>query len=182
MLHLFVPEISIAEKIVRSVVVYLFILVVFRLTGKRQVGQLTPFDLVVLLILSNVVQNAVIGPDNSLGGGLVGALAILALNYGFVEATYRSKRLRHLLEPYPTILIHDGRILDANLSRERITRDDLKAALRRNGLVEPHEARFAVLEANGGISVIPYAGRDTSPRAAVPGPSPESAGGLTSKT
>ncbi len=156
MLHLFVPEISVSEKIFRSLVIYLFFVLVFRLMGKRQVGQLTPFDLIVLLIISNVVQNAVIGNDNSLGGGLIGAITIFALNYAFVEVTYRSKRLRHVLEPYPTILIHDGRILEEHLHRERISRDDLHAALRRAGLVEAGEVRFAVLEANGGISVIPW--------------------------
>jgi uncharacterized membrane protein YcaP (DUF421 family) len=156
MLGLLVPDVSIPEKLVRAVVVYLFFLLVFRLMGKRQVGQLTPFDLVVLLIISNVVQNAAIGNDNSLGGGLLGAVAILALNAAFVEVTYRSKRLRHLLEPYPTILIHDGRVIEEHLHRERLTRDDLVAALRRNGVIEPREVRFAVLEANGGISVIPY--------------------------
>jgi uncharacterized membrane protein YcaP (DUF421 family) len=157
MLNLFVPEISIAEKVLRSIVVYLFIVVAFRLTGKRQVGQLTPFDLVLLFLLSNVVQNAVIGNDNSLGGGLIGAVTILLLNYAFVEVTYRSKHLRRVLEPYPTVLIHDGRVLDENLRRERLSRDDLHAALRKNGCVDAQEVRFAVLEANGGISVIPWA-------------------------
>ena len=156
MLNLFVPDILVAEKVFRSVVIYLFFVLAFRLMGKRQVGQLTPFDLVVLLIISNVVQNAVIGNDNSLGGGLIGAITILALNYAFVEVTYRSKKLRHILEPYPTILIHDGRTLEKNLHRERISRDDLHAALRRAGLVDAGEVRFAVLEANGGISVIPW--------------------------
>src|SRR5574337_2043035 len=94
MWQLFIPEISIAEKILRSGVVYLFLLLAFRFTGKRQVGQLTPFDLVVLLIISNVVQNAVIGPDNSLGGGLLGALVILLLNWAVVEIAFRSKRAR----------------------------------------------------------------------------------------
>jgi uncharacterized membrane protein YcaP (DUF421 family) len=156
MLGIFVPEVSVAEKIVRSAVVYIFIVVAFRLTGKRQVGQLTPFDLVVLFILSNVVQNAIIGPDNSLGGGLIGAVTILVLNFVFVDATFRWKRLRHLLESYPTVLIHDGRILEDRLRAEKITLDDLHAALRKNGLVDPTEVRFAVLEANGGISVIPW--------------------------
>lgn len=156
MLGIFVPEVPIVEKIVRSVVVYVFMVLAFRLTGKRQVGQLTPFDLVVLFILSNVVQNAIIGADNSLGGGLIGAVTILALNYLFVDLTYRSKRLRHLLEPYPTILIHDGRILEDKLRAERLSHDDLHAALRKNGFVDASEVRFAVLEANGGISVIPW--------------------------
>ena len=154
---LFVPEVAIWEKVLRSVVVYLFMLLAFRFTGKRQVGQLTPFDLVVLLIISNVVQNAVIGPDNSLGGGLLGAAVILALNYGVVELTYRSKRLRRLVEATPTILIHNGRILHQNLQRERITLDDLHAALRRAGVADVEHVRVAVLEENGGISVIPHA-------------------------
>ncbi len=107
------PDIAVAEKVLRAVVVYLFMLAAFRFTGKRQVGQLTPFDLVLLLIISNVVQNAIIGPDNSLGGGLLGAVVILALNYAIVEVTYRSKRLRHLLEAQPTLLVHNGRILQS---------------------------------------------------------------------
>ncbi len=158
MTNLFAPDISIVEKLLRSIVVYVFIVLAFRLTGKRQVGQLTPFDLVVLLLISNVVQNALIGNDNSLGGGLIGATALLVLNYLFVEITYRSKRLRHALEPYPTILVHDGHVLEANLESERISHDDLHAAIRRSGLVEPSQVRFAVLEATGGISIVPWTG------------------------
>ena len=164
---LLVPDISIAEKILRSVVVYLFLLIAFRLTGKRQVGQLTPFDLVLLLLISNVVQNAVIGNDNSLGGGLIGAVAILLLNRLVVEITYRSKRLRRILEAQPTILVHNGKVLHANLERERVTMDDLLGALRRNGVADVSHVRVAMLEENGGISVIPHAG-------APPGPLPSS--------
>ena len=155
MLKIFIPEISIAEKVLRSIVVYLFLLAAFRFTGKRQVGQLTPFDLIVLLIISNVVQNAVIGNDNSLGGGLLGAATILVLNYAIAEVAYRSKRARRLLEAEPTLLIHNGRILHENLQRERVTIDELFAALRRNGVVEASKVRVAVLEENGAISVIP---------------------------
>ena len=156
-MSLFVPEIAVWEKVLRSVVVYAFMLLAFRFTGKRQVGQLTPFDLVVLLIISNVVQNAVIGPDNSLGGGLLGAAVILALNWGVVELAFRSKRLRRLLEATPTLLVHNGRILHQNLQRERITLDDLHAALRRSGVADVEHVHVAVLEENGGISVIPRA-------------------------
>ena len=165
MFNIFIPEIAIAEKVVRSVVVYLFLLIAFRFTGKRQVGQLTPFDLVVLLIISNVVQNAVIGADNSLGGGLIGALVILLLNYGVVEIAFRWKRARRLLEATPTLLIHNGHVLHENLRRERVTMDDLLAALRKNGVVEPTKVRFAVLEENGVISVVPRAagGEPASP-------------------
>ncbi len=154
---LWLPEVAIWEKVLRSLVVYVFLLVAFRLTGKRQIGQLTPFDLVVLLIISNVVQNAVIGPDNSLGGGLIGAAVILLANYLVVEVTFRSKRARRLLEAQPTLLIHNGRILHANLASERVTLDDLHAALRRSGVATVEHVRVAVLEENGGISVIPRA-------------------------
>jgi uncharacterized membrane protein YcaP (DUF421 family) len=153
--HLWIPDIPILEKILRSTVIYLFILLAFRFTGKRQVGQLTPFDLVVLLILSNVVQNAVIGNDNSLGGGILGAVTILVLNWMVVEISYRFKPARRLLEGQPALLVHNGKIIQENLKNERITLEDLQAALRRSGVGEVHQVRYAVLEENGQISVIP---------------------------
>jgi uncharacterized membrane protein YcaP (DUF421 family) len=156
MLGLLVPEVSVVEKIVRSVVIYLFLLLAFRFSGKRQIGQLTPFDLVVLLVISNVLQNAIIGPDNSVGGGLIGAVVILALNALVVEVTFRSKRARRVLEASPTILIHNGRVLHESLNRERITLEDLHAAMRRAGVLDVSHVRVAVLEENGGISVIPH--------------------------
>jgi len=152
--HLWIPNIPIWEKIFRSIVIYLFILIAFRFTGKRQVGQLTPFDLVLLLIISNVVQNAVIGNDNSLGGGILGAVTILTVNWGVVEISYRFKFLRRVMEGTPTILIHNGKILTENLRRERLTLDDLQAAIRKSGVVDAKQVRFAVLEENGQISVI----------------------------
>ena len=155
--HLWTPDIPVWEKIVRSGAVYFFILIAFRFTGKRQVGQLSLFDLVVLLIISNVVQNAVIGNDNSIGGGMIGAVTILALNWIVVELSYRFKPARRLLEGQPALLIHNGRILQENLRRERITMEDLQAALRRNGKESIDQVRFAVLEENGQISVVPKA-------------------------
>jgi uncharacterized membrane protein YcaP (DUF421 family) len=101
------------------------------------------------------VQNAVIGNDNSLGGGILGAVTILSLNWAVVEISYRFKSFRRVMEGSPTILVHDGKILSENLKRERLTVDDLEAALRRNGLATIEEVRFAVLEDNGQISVIP---------------------------
>jgi uncharacterized membrane protein YcaP (DUF421 family) len=160
--HLWIPDIPVLEKILRSVVVYLFILLAFRFTGKRQVGQLTPFDLIVLLIISNVVQNALTGSDSSLSGGLIGAATILVLNYLVVEIAYRFKPARHLLEGEPTILIHNGKILSHHLNRERITLEDLRAAIRKNGLSGVENVRFAVLEENGQISVVPKS--QNSPR------------------
>jgi len=158
--HLWLPDISVGEKILRTVVVYVFILLAFRFTGKRQVGQLTPFDLVVLLIISNVVQNAVIGNDNSLGGGLLGAVAILVLNYLVVEASYRFKPARRLLEGKPVLLVHNGKIIHENLKHERITLEDLQGALRRSGVAEANQVKFAVLEENGQISVVPRQDKD----------------------
>ncbi|HEY5039958.1 MAG TPA: YetF domain-containing protein [bacterium] len=155
MSHLWIPDIPISEKILRSVIIYLFILLAFRFTGKRQVGQLTPFDLVVLLIISNVVQNAVIGNDNSLGGGLLGAVTILALNYLIVELTFRFKPFRRIMEGEPTLLVHNGKVLRDSMHREKISMDDLEAAMRRSGVASVERVHFAVLEENGQISVIP---------------------------
>lgn len=149
------PDISVWEKVLRAAAVYFFLLMALRVTGKRQVGQLTSFDLVVLLILSNVVQNALIGNDNSLLGGLIGAAAILAINFIVVEIAYRFKPARRLMEAAPALLVHNGRILQDNLRHERLTKDDLMAALRKNGIADVGKVRFAVLEDNGQISVVP---------------------------
>jgi uncharacterized membrane protein YcaP (DUF421 family) len=154
--HLWLPDIPVWEKILRSVVIYLFLLIAFRFTGKRQVGQLTPFDLVVLLIISNVVQNAVIGNDNSLGGGMLGAVTILLLNAGVSEVSYRFKSFRRLAGGEPTLLVHNGKILQDHMKKERISIEDLDAALRKNGVVSVDSVRFAVLEENGQISVVPH--------------------------
>lgn len=156
MVHLWIPEISVTEKILRAAVVYVFLLAAFRLAGKRQVGEMTPFDLIVLLIISNIVQNAMIGKDNSLGGGLIGAGTILILNYVLVELTFRSKKFRQFTEASPAVLIHNGKVLNKNLKKERVTLDELLAALRKNGVLEPSQARYAILEENGEVSVVPF--------------------------
>jgi len=153
-LNILIPDVSVAEKLVRSVVVYLFLLVAFRLCGKRQLGQLSAFDLVVLLIISNVVQNAVIGNDNSLGGGLIGATAILLLNLVVAYVTFRSKRADRVVEHSPTVLVRHGRVLRDNLRRERLGPRDLRAALRHHGVVSIRDIRYAFLEEDGHVSVI----------------------------
>jgi uncharacterized membrane protein YcaP (DUF421 family) len=152
--HLWIPDIPLAEKLLRSVVVYGFLLASFRLAGKRQLGQMTPFDLIVLLIISNVVQNALIGNDNSLGGGLVGAATILVLNSLVARVTFRSKTARRLVEHVPTILVRHGQILSANLERERLSLSEFHAALRREGIVTVSELRYVLLEQDGHLSVI----------------------------
>lgn len=153
-MHLWIPDIPLAEKLLRSVVVYGFLLASFRLSGKRQLGQMTPFDLVVLLIISNVVQNALIGNDNSLGGGLVGAATILVLNALLAWVTYRSKRVQRIVEHAPTILVRHGQILWANLERERLSLSEFHAALRREGIVTVDGLRYVLLEHDGHLSVI----------------------------
>ncbi len=155
--HLWMPDIPVWEKVLRSVVVYLFLLMAFRFTGKRQVGQLTPFDLIVLLIISNVLQNSVIGNDNSLGGGMIGAVVILALNWVVVLTAFRFKPFRRMMAGEPTLLVHNGKIFKDRMDRERISMEDLDAALRKSGVTAVERVRYAVLEENGQISVIPKA-------------------------
>ncbi len=145
------------ELIVRSVLVYLFLLLVLRITGKRQVGQLAPFDLVLLLVLSNAVQNSMNGGDNSLIGGLISAATLIALNYLVGFATFRSKRLEALIEGRPELLIHNGQLHEEILTRTQLTRHELNAALRRSGCTCVEEVHMAVLENNGAISVVPKA-------------------------
>jgi len=152
MWHLSVPW---WQFVARAVVVYAFLLVILRFTGRRQVGQLAPFDLVLLLVLSNTVQNAMNAGDNSLTAGLLLATSIIVLNSILALATWRSKRLENLVEGKPQVLIHDGRLNDRVLSRERITHHELMAALRAAGCAGPDEVRFAIIENNGRISVIP---------------------------
>ncbi len=141
--------------IVRAVVVYAFLLVLLRFTGKRQVGQLAPFDLVLLLILSNAVQNAMNGGDNSITGGLILATTLVALNWGVGWLTYRSKWLEAVIEGRPIILVHDGKIIPRALKSVQMTMHELRAALRASGCACEEEARFAVLENNGHVTVIP---------------------------
>ena len=140
---------------IRAVVVYLFLLLLLRLTGKRQVGQLAPFDLVLLLVLSNAVQNSMNGGDNSITGGLILAVTLVALNGGVGYLTYRSKRLEGLIEGRPMILVHDGKIDPVAMRQAKMTLHELEASLRGAGCAGPHEVRFAVLENNGSVSVIP---------------------------
>jgi len=141
--------------VVRAVVVYVFLIVILRLTGKRQVGQLAPFDLVLLLVLSNAVQNAMNGGDNSLTGGLISATTLVGLNWIVGWATFRSKRLEKLIEGRPIILIHDGQVRHDALNRVKMTTHELKAALRAEGCAREADVRFAIVENNGHVTVIP---------------------------
>ncbi len=156
-MSLFVPEVPVAEKIIRSAAVYIFLLIAFRLAGKRTLGQMTPFDLIVLLVISNVVQNALIGNDNSVGGGLLGATCILVINGVVAWLTSRNKRFERLVENTPTVLVRHGRIRWDNLRRECMSLPELRAALRREGILTFGDVRYAILEEDGRLSVIPRA-------------------------
>jgi uncharacterized membrane protein YcaP (DUF421 family) len=143
------------ELIVRGVLVYVFLIVLLRLTGKRQVGQLAPFDLVLLLVLSNSVQNSMNAGDNSLVGGLVSATTLVAANWLVSLATYRSKRLAAAIEGRPQLLVHNGKLYEDVLSRAKLTHHELNAALRQGGCSCIEDVHTAVLENNGTISVTP---------------------------
>ena len=141
------------ELILRVVIIYAFLLALLRLSGKRQVGQLAPFDLVLLLVLSNAVQNAMNGGDNSLLAGLISAVALVLMNYLVGLATYKSKRVEALVEGRPEVLIHNGRLFADVMEREKLTHHELNAALRAAGCACVEEVHFTILENNGVISV-----------------------------
>lgn len=142
------------ELILRSVIVYVFLLILLRLTGKRQVGQLAPFDLVLLLVLSNAVQNSMNGGDNSVQGGLLSAATLVGLNYLIGLLTYRSKKLEAIIEGRPQVLIHDGKLFEDVMAASKLTRHELQAALRQAGCTCVEDVRSAILENNGAISVV----------------------------
>jgi uncharacterized membrane protein YcaP (DUF421 family) len=157
MAHLSIP---IWEFIFRGAVVYIFLLVLLRLTGKRQVGQLATFDLVLLLILSNAVQNSMNGGDNSLIGGLISALTLIALNHLVGAATSSSKAIEICVEGRPQVLVHNGRIYGDVLRRSQLTRNELDAAIRSAGCSAVDSVHVAILENNGSITVLPRAQPD----------------------
>jgi uncharacterized membrane protein YcaP (DUF421 family) len=142
------------ELILRGAVVYVFLLLLLRISGKRQVGQLAPFDLVLLLVLSNAVQNSMNGGDNSLVGGLISATTLVGLNYFVGLMTYRSKTLEALIEGRPQILIHNGRLFGDVMARAKLTHHELDSALRQAGCNCLEEVHSAILENNGSISVV----------------------------
>ena len=152
---LFSLGIPLGEKLVRTVAVYVFLLIGLRLAGKRELGQLNPFDLVVLLLLSNTLQNAIIGNDNSLVGGLAGATALLALNWLVVRYLYTHPLAARWLEGDADILIEKGKLQKSRLSRELITPGELEAAARRQGIEGLHQVETCRLEIGGALTFVP---------------------------
>jgi uncharacterized membrane protein YcaP (DUF421 family) len=151
---MFVITLPILEKILRPVIVYFFLVVMLRLSGKRELVQLNPFDLVVLLTLSNTVQNAIIGDDNSVSGGLLGATSLLAVNYLTVRFLYKHKDLDQLVEGKADVLIEHGQPRPEHLKKELITMAQLEAAARKQGFSSLSEVDQCILEPGGTLSFI----------------------------
>jgi uncharacterized membrane protein YcaP (DUF421 family) len=144
------------QIVLRTGIIYLLVLIGVRLSGKREVGQMTPFDLTLLLLLSNSVQNAMTGPDTSLAGGALAACTLLVLNYGVAAVSGSNRRLRRLIEGEPSLLVHDGKVIESHMTRERVSMDELHRALREHGINSCDQVALAVLEVDGSISCLKY--------------------------
>jgi uncharacterized membrane protein YcaP (DUF421 family) len=146
---MFALKISVAEKILRPVIVYVFVVVFLRIFGKRELAQLNPFDLVVLLSVANTVQDAIIGNDNSVTGGLIGAFALFTVNYLVVRFVFRHRTLDQILEGTPTVLIQNGRVRRRALAKELLSESDLRLAAHREGFSNLEEIEHCELEPGG---------------------------------
>lgn len=143
------------EVILRTAIVYLFLVLVLRLSGKREVGQMSILELIVVLLISDAVQNSMVGANTSLLGGLIAVSTLLAMDFGLNALTGRSRRLRRAVEGEPRLLVRDGRLLPKALRQEGIDPEDVRTAIRNHGLANVEDVRLAVLETDGSISVIP---------------------------
>lgn len=141
------------EFVVRGVVVYGFLVVLLRLTGKRQIGQLSPFDLVLLLIISNAVQNSMNAGDNSLIGGLISAASLVAINYVLGLVTFKSAKLEAIIEGRPQVLIHNGDVYEDVMLDAKLTQQELDSTLRQLGYFNLKDVKLAILENNGKVTV-----------------------------
>ena len=141
------------EFVLRALIVYAFLILILRVTGKRQTGQLAPFDLVLLLVLSHAVQNAMNGGDNTVIGGLISASTLIAIHYVVAYATFKSKRLEALIEGKPRIVVRNGVPDEKVMRSEFLTHHELAAALRAEGCTDVKHVRVAMLENNGQITV-----------------------------
>ena len=146
---MFQLPLPVIEKLLRPVIVYLVLVLLLRVFGKRELAQLNPFDLVVLLSLSNTVQNAIIGDDNSITGGVIGAFSLLAINWVVVRLLFNSPRLTRVLEGRSAVLISNGQIDGKALARESLTKEELVEVVHRQGFEHLHEVKRCELEPNG---------------------------------
>ncbi|HBS61181.1 MAG TPA: hypothetical protein DEB32_00290 [Stenotrophomonas sp.] len=143
------------EFILRAVVVYVVVLGMVRLGGKRALGQITPFDVLLIVLLGNAVQNALLGQDTSLGGGLLLAATLILINYSVGWLSTRSRRIETLVEGEPVLIARDGKLLASVLKRELVTQADFNAAMRQQGCRDVSEVAMALLEINGHITIVP---------------------------
>jgi uncharacterized membrane protein YcaP (DUF421 family) len=160
---MFVLGLPMLEKILRPIIIYIVLIIGLRLAGKRELAQLNPFDLVVLLTLSNTVQNAIIGDDTSVTGGIVGAATLLLINYLVVRFLYEHKEIDQLVEGNADVLIENGQVKMDRLEEEVITLAELEVAARRQGFASLAEVESAVLEPGGAIT---FSGKKPAPEAA----------------
>jgi uncharacterized membrane protein YcaP (DUF421 family) len=151
---LFVPQVSLLEKAVRALLVFVFLVVALRLGGKRELGQINVLDLAVLLLVSNALQNAMIGSDNSLVGGVVGATTLFVANYVFVRLVFRSRRASRILEGTPAVLLEHGRLHAQALRSEAITVEELHAAALERGFDQLADVDLIVLQPNGHLAIM----------------------------
>ncbi len=151
---LLMPKPSWAEKVLRPVLVYLFLLLLFRVASKRELAQATLFDFLIVLLISNVVQNAMIGEDNSVLGACAGAVMLVVLSGFLNRITANSHKARVILEGNPVLLVHNGKVVEDSMRKEAVTRYDLFSNIRKAGLVHLSDVAFALLELDGSISII----------------------------
>ena len=142
------------EFVLRAVIVYFVVMLMLRVSGKRAVGQFTPFDMVLLILIGNAVQNGMNGGDNSLPAALLLCTVLVALNYGVAFLSSRNRKLQELVEGVPVLLARDGKVFDDVLKREHLSREDFDEALRQAEDGEPANIRYAMLETNGKISFV----------------------------
>ena len=141
--------------VLRALVVYVFVMVLVRVSGKRAVGQFTPFDMVLLILIGNAVQNGINGGDNSLTGAAIMATTLIGLNWAVALATSRSRRAEKLVEGVPVVIARDGKVYEQMLRQQLVSPADFHKALRQHDLVDPADVALALLETNGTISVVP---------------------------
>jgi uncharacterized membrane protein YcaP (DUF421 family) len=152
---MFTPGTPLLEIALRTALVYLAILIGLRVAGKREIGQMTVFDLVVLLLIANAVQNAMVGPDTSLLGGVLAAAVLLVMNALVAQLRLRVPGLRRFVEGTPTLLVLHGEVIQEHLRQEGLDQETLETALREHGVADVTEVEMAVLEIDGSISVVP---------------------------
>ena len=154
MMHMLRPEAPVGALVVRAIVVYVFVGIALRVAGRRELGQMTTFDLVLLLVLANAVQNSINAGDNSLGGGLISATTLLVINFAVGEATYRWRWFERLVQGRPLPLVRNGRLVLRNMKRERVTLEELRSALRKQGIDGVTQCKHAVLESDGTLTAV----------------------------